>query len=85
MCGCAGEEADYAFLRTLYREVRAAELAPVPWSERAQKHAFCDSQFAAGPALPRRALRTQRVFVIEQAGLPVGRLYLNPRTRAIKG
>src|SRR5256885_4170733 len=39
------EEADYAFLRALYRQVRAAELAPVPWSE-AEKHAFCDSQFA---------------------------------------
>lgn len=70
------EEADYAFLRALYRQVRAAELAPVPWSE-AEKHAFCDSQFALQDQHYRKHYAHSAFFVIERAGLPIGRLYLN--------
>src|SRR2546430_161850 len=60
------EEADYAFLRALYRQVRAAELAPVPWSE-AEKHAFCDSQFALQDQHYRKHYAHSAFFVIERA------------------
>lgn len=70
------EASDIPFLRALYRQVREAELAPVPWSE-AQKQAFCDAQFTLQDLHYRKHYTHTAFFVIERAGSPVGRLYLN--------
>ncbi|AMO95461.1 acetyltransferase family protein [Collimonas fungivorans] len=67
--------ADIAFLRELYRQLRAEELAPLPWPQ-AQKNAFLDSQFA----LQHRHYLTQYpdadFCLVESAAQPIGRLYL---------
>lgn len=72
----AASESDLPFLRDLYAESRAAELAPVPWPGPV-KRAFCDSQFAlqhrhyVAHCVPAAFL----VALLE--GRPVGRLYLH--------
>jgi len=67
---------DLPFLRNLFAESRAAELAHVPWPE-SVKRAFCDSQFV----LQHRhylALCVPAAFlVVLLGGRPVGRLYLH--------
>ncbi|SFA98979.1 Acetyltransferase (GNAT) family protein [Collimonas sp. OK607] len=67
--------ADIAFLRVLYRQLRAEELAPLSWPE-TQKHTFLDSQFA----LQHRHYLTHYpdadFCLIESAAQPIGRLYL---------
>jgi RimJ/RimL family protein N-acetyltransferase len=67
--------ADIAFLRDLYRQLRAEELAPLPWPQ-AQKDAFLDSQFA----LQHRHYLTHYpdadFCLVESAAQPIGRLYL---------
>lgn len=72
----AAEESDLSFLRGLYAESRATELASAPWPASA-KRAFCDSQFA----LQHRHYMTHYVpaafLVVLLEGRPVGRLYLH--------
>lgn len=62
----------------LYASTREQELAPVPWSV-AQKQAFLANQFHA----QRHHYRTQMTGcsfdILECRGVPVGRLYLEPR------
>ncbi|WP_211453038.1 GNAT family N-acetyltransferase [Collimonas antrihumi] len=68
--------ADIGFLTSLYRQLRIAELAPLPWTD-AQKHAFIDSQFA----LQHRHYLTHYshadFLLIECNDEPIGRLYLS--------
>ena len=75
--------ADEPFLRRVYAESRAAELAPTGWTE-AQKAAFCDSQFAAQDAHYRRAYPGCEFLVVERDGAPIGRLYRQRRADEIR-
>jgi len=68
-------DADTSFVRGLYAEVRAPELALVPWSE-AQKRAFTDSQFALQREHYRRHYPTAEFLVIERDGVSIGRAYV---------
>jgi GNAT superfamily N-acetyltransferase len=67
---------DEAFLRALYYGLREPELAATNWDTQA-KRAFVDSQFD----LQDRAYRSQnehaQFLLIEQDGVPIGRLYVN--------
>ncbi|MBD8890939.1 GNAT family N-acetyltransferase [Roseibium litorale] len=66
---------DMPFLRRLYRSTREAELARVPWSE-PEKQAFIDMQFNAQHAHYQQHYPDALWLIIEQSGLPIGRLYL---------
>jgi ribosomal protein S18 acetylase RimI-like enzyme len=68
-------DADLPFLARLYASTRMEELAVTDWSD-AQKAAFLQSQFDAQHAHYRKHYSRSDFFVIEQAGEPVGRLYL---------
>lgn len=72
----ARTDADRPFLRALYGSFRAAELAPVPWTE-AAKAQFLDSQFALQTAHFDRFHPDADFLIVEEAGTPVGRLYLD--------
>ncbi len=67
-------EGDRPFLRELYREVRAAELALTDWDE-ARKRAFADDQFERQDEWYRDRYPGARFLVIEREGAPIGRLY----------
>lgn len=74
------DPADETIFRDLYAEVRAAELAPVPWPPE-QKRAFCDAQYT----LQDQHYRTHypdlhRMAICRRGGTDapqvIGRLYL---------
>lgn len=68
--------ADRAFLLELYASTRTEELAVVPWTD-AQRVDFLEQQFAAQDTYW-RTLRPDAAYdVIEDAGVPVGRLYVD--------
>ena len=67
---------DEIFLRRLYREVREPELALTPWSE-AQRQAFSDSQFTLQDRHYRAHYPGTQFWVVERAGEPIGRLYVD--------
>ena len=67
---------DLAFFRRLYADVRAAELAAVPWPETLRKN-FLDSQFALQHQHYTKHFQPADYLVIEDSGSPVGRLYLH--------
>ncbi|AMP00049.1 acetyltransferase family protein [Collimonas arenae] len=67
---------DISFLTSLYRQLRAAELAPLPWPD-AQKHAFIDSQFALQHRHYLTHYPNADFLLIECNGEPIGRLYLS--------
>ena len=69
-------ESDYPFLRSLYRSVREAEIAPTGWSD-AQKQAFCDSQFELQDRHYREHFPGTAFLVIERGGEPIGRIYID--------
>jgi len=69
------EPRDEVFLRKLYRESREAELAPTGWSEDV-KRAFTDSQFTLQDRHYRSQYRAASFLVMERAGTPIGRLYV---------
>jgi ribosomal protein S18 acetylase RimI-like enzyme len=75
--------ADECFLRAVYSSARAEEIAQVPWTE-AQKQSFLDQQFAAQDSHYRQHYPTAQFYVIEQAGVRVGRLYVDHWTREIR-
>lgn len=79
----AEREADLDFLRSLYARVRAHELAPVPWSDE-QKRSFTDAQFDLQHSHYREHYPGAEFLVVEQAGLPIGRLYLCVFPREIR-
>lgn len=66
---------DLPFFRRLYADVRADELAAVPWPE-AVRQAFLDSQFALQHQHYTTHYQPADYLTIEDAGTPVGRLYL---------
>jgi len=68
-------DADHPFLRALYANVRAAELAPVPWPEEA-KRAFLDEQFALQHDHYVKNYPGADLLLIERASRPVGRIYV---------
>ncbi len=64
---------DGPFLRSVYASTRAAELAPLSWSE-TQKRAFCDQQFDAQITDYRRNLPETEDLVISCGATPIGRI-----------
>ena len=75
-------EADVPFLRRLYVSTRWEELAPIiDWSE-AQKQAFLESQFALQRHHYRTYYAATEWVVLEHAGVPAGRLYLDRQATA---
>ena len=76
-CLRAARANDTAFLRRLYRALRAKELDQTDWSA-AQKQAFCDDQFQLQHNdWVQRYARAWFLLVLA-GGSPVGRLYLDP-------
>jgi ribosomal protein S18 acetylase RimI-like enzyme len=71
-------EADIPFLMRLYTSTREEELKPIPWSKE-QKQAFLASQFQAQRHHYYKFIPDCAFDVIERAGAPVGRLYLEAR------
>ena len=76
-------ESDLDFVRGLYASVRARELAPVPWSE-AQKRSFTDAQLDLQRSHYREHYPGAEFIVIEQGGVPIGRMYLCRFPREIR-
>ena len=73
-------DADMPFLRQLYRSTREDELEITGWSEE-QKQAFVDMQFRAQHRHYQKHYPDALWLIIEQAGQPVGRLYLERWTQ----
>ncbi len=71
-------EDDVPFLMALYASTREAELAQVPWAPE-QKAAFLAQQFQAQRTDYRARIADCRFDILEQGGVPVGRLYLQDR------
>ena len=69
-------EADYPFLRSVYRDVRRQELAPTGWPQSVQD-AFCDSQFSLQDRHYRAHYQHARFYVIERGDVPIGRIYIS--------
>ncbi|MEO6920601.1 MAG: GNAT family N-acetyltransferase [Collimonas sp.] len=67
---------DLGFLRELYHQLRAAELARVPWPP-AHKTAFLDSQFGLQHKHYLTHFSSADFLLIEADGGPVGRFYLS--------
>jgi RimJ/RimL family protein N-acetyltransferase len=67
---------DIFFLRDLYADLRAEELAPTGWPPQ-HKRAFTDSQFDLQDAHFRTAHPNAARLIVERRGKPVGRLYLD--------
>lgn len=67
---------DLAFLTLLYASTRQEELAPLPWSDE-QKAGFLDMQFQAQHRHYLQHYQDALWLVIERAGRPVGRLYID--------
>ena len=68
-------EADHPFLRDLYASVRAAELAPVPWTEEAKRQ-FLDEQFGLQHQHYVKNYPGADLLLIEKDDLPIGRIYV---------
>nr|WP_256452183.1 GNAT family N-acetyltransferase [Luteibacter aegosomatis] len=71
-------DSDVAFLRRLYADSRAGELAIVPWPE-AVLDAFLDSQFALQHRHYVTHFARADFFIVERQGVPVGRFYVDDR------
>lgn len=69
-------DADLPFLRALYADTRAAELAAVPWPE-AVRQTFLDSQFVLQHQHYTTHYPLADYLVIQDGGRPAGRLYLH--------
>src|SRR4051812_44150926 len=74
---------DAPFLRAVYASTREEELAQVPWTTE-QKQAFTDGQFASQDAHYRAHYPTAEFFIIEKAGTPIGRLYVDRWSREVR-
>ncbi len=76
-------DADLPFLFQLYASTRWEELAPLTdWSE-AQKIAFLESQFAAQRHDYLIHYANAAFDVLEERGVPVGRLYVDRQARTL--
>ena len=74
--------ADGLFLRDLYGQTRAGELALTGWSAE-QQRAFVEMQFAAQDADYRARFPQASFDVVVHDGTPVGRLYVDRRADAV--
>ena len=73
-------EADVPFLRRLYVSTRWEEVAPIiDWSE-TQKVTFLESQFTLQRHHYLRYYASTDRAILEQDGVPVGRLYIDRQT-----
>jgi ribosomal protein S18 acetylase RimI-like enzyme len=75
-------DADIAFLRRLYASTRVTELALTNWTD-AQKLAFTDSQFGFQRHHYRTYYPATEWGVLEDGGVPMGRLYLERRVATL--
>src|SRR4029079_507228 len=66
---------DHEHLFRVYASTREEEIAPVPWTDE-QKEAFLRMQFEAQHAYYQANYVGADWLVIEQDGVPVGRLYI---------
>ncbi|HZP68105.1 MAG TPA: GNAT family N-acetyltransferase [Rudaea sp.] len=69
------EDGDRPFLHALYAEVRAREMAPVEWPE-ARKLAFLAEQCDLQHCHYVKNYKGADFLVIEEAGRPIGRIYV---------
>ena len=69
-------DADEAFLRDLYADTRASEMALVPWDD-TTKATFLRQQFDAQRSHYRRQYPNATFDMLLQDGVPIGRLYLD--------
>jgi ribosomal protein S18 acetylase RimI-like enzyme len=69
-------EADRPFLAALYASTRAQEMAVAPWSDE-QKQAFVQWQFEAQTSHYDQHYAEADFLIIEQEGMPIGRLYVD--------
>ena len=74
---------DDSFLAGVYASTRWDELAPTGWSDE-EKIAFCRRQFDAQSAHYRENYAGASLQVIENAGVPIGRLYVARWEREIR-
>ena len=74
---------DESFLAGLYASTRAEELAVTGWSDE-EKAVFCRKQFDAQSAHYRENYPGASLQVIENAGAPIGRLYVARWEREIR-
>lgn len=76
----AAHRGDMPFLSQLYAGMRAPEFVGMPWSAR-ERAEFCDSQFALQHAHYLRHSPRSDFWIVEQAGVPIGRLYAERRRK----
>lgn len=74
---------DKAFLCALYASTRAEEMALVDW-DRTQKDAFLRMQFDAQHKFYQEQFANAAFLIIEFAGEPIGRLYVDRREDEIR-
>ena len=74
---------DEGFLREVYASTRQEELALVNWTA-AEKAAFVEMQFRAQDQFYRSQFQAAALQVIECAGAPIGRLYVDRREDEIR-
>lgn len=71
-------DADLPFLQEVYAGTRADELAQTSWSDE-EKQSFVDMQFQAQHSHYQKHFPEAAYQIVEQAGRPIGRLYLDRR------
>jgi ribosomal protein S18 acetylase RimI-like enzyme len=76
-------DADLPFLERVYASTRTEELAQTDWDD-VQKAAFLGFQFLAQHQHYTTHYHDAQFFVIEHAGVPVGRLYLHWRSDELR-
>lgn len=75
---------DEAFLARLYASTRAEEVAGFGWPAEMQA-GFLDQQRRAQQAHFRRAYPNAEWLIVEQAGRPIGRLYIEANDEVVHG
>lgn len=73
---------DTPFLQAVYASTRWDELAQAPWSDE-QKLQFCLMQFGAQAADYQQNYPKAEFSIIEQAGVGIGRVYVDRRAEEI--
>lgn len=76
-------DADRGFLRQVYADSRADELAPTGWTDD-EKAAFCLRQFETQDRHYRMHYPTCEFLLVERDGHPIGRLYRDRRADEIR-
>ena len=74
---------DADFLRAVYASTRLAELTVTDWSDE-QKALFCRQQSTAQETHYRANYPTANFAIVESAGTPVGRLYVDRWEKEIR-